>query len=112
MSSDTQYIIGGGSLNVSYTYYVEFTVTDTMGSTTTLSVQIQTSAYSIHVKNGGMGVAFGKTSEHNGSVEINSQWELYYKGFIVLPVIYKSTVTELDQISNPPTGLVCLIPKT
>jgi hypothetical protein len=112
MTSGTEYIIGGGTLNVSYTYYVEFTATDTMGGTSTITTQIQTSAYSIHVKNGGLGVAFGKTSEVDGSVEINSQWNLYYKGFIVLPVIYKSTVTERDQISNPPTGLVCLIPKT
>lgn len=112
MSTDTQYIIGGGNLDVSYTYYVEFTVTDTMGGTSTLTVQIQTSAYAIHVKNGGLGVAFGKTSEVTGAVEINSQWSLYYKGFSVLPVIYKSTATERDQIVNPPRGLVCLIPKT
>jgi len=90
MTSGTEYRIGG-SLSTSSTYYVEFTVTDTVGSSITLSVMIQTASYSIHVKNGGAGVAFGKTSERNNAVEINQGWDLYYKGNVVSPVIFSTT---------------------
>lgn len=106
MASGTSYIIGSGNLSASATYYVVFTVTDTVGSSATTTMIVQTAAYSIHIKNGGTGVAFGKTSEHNNSVEINQGWDLYYKGFITLPVIYSATTP-----ANPVTGLVWLEPK-
>ena len=112
MVSGTTYIIGNGTLNPNYTYYVKFTATDTIGGTTSIAIVVQTAAYAIHVQNGGSGVAFGKVSEQANSVEINPGWNLYYEGFIVLPVIYKDTVSERDAIANPPTGLVCLIPKS
>lgn len=112
MVSGTTYIIGNGTLNPNYTYYVKFTATDTIGGTTSIAIVVQTAAYAIHVQNGGSGVAFGKVSEQANSVEINPGWNLYYEGFVVLPVIYKDTVSERDAIANPPTGLVCLIPKS
>ena len=107
MASGSTYVIGGGNLQTNKTYYIEFTATDTLGGTTTLTVQVQTAAYSIHVKNGGLGVAFGKTSEIDGAVEINPSWNLYYKGVAVVPVVYNSTAP-----SNPFAGLVWLKPKS
>lgn len=91
MTSGTEYLIGGGALSSSTTYYIEYTLTDTVGSTVTVNVLVQTASYSIHVKNGGAGVAFGKTSEVSNAVEINPGWNMYYKGNVVAPVIYSAT---------------------
>lgn len=112
MTSGATYIIGNGTLDPNIKYKVKFVVTDTIGGSNTLTIIVQTAAYAIHVKNGGAGVAFGKVSEEENAVEINEGWNLFYKGFITLPVIYRATTGERDAITNPPTGLVCLVKKT
>lgn len=104
MVSDQEYISCNGNLDPNYTYYVVFTVTDGLGYSTTKTVIVQTAAYSIHVKNGGLGVAFGKTCEINGAVEINPEWDLYMKGVVCLPVVYSESIAP----SNPFNGLVWL----
>lgn len=103
MTSGSLYVIGGGLSN-SYRYYVRFIVTDAMGHTAQTDVIISSAAYAIHVKNGGTGVAFGKTSEISNSVEINTGWNLYYKGFQMPPIVYSAT----DAPANPVTGLIWL----
>lgn len=112
MTSGNDYTIGSGTLQVNLTYYVRFTISDTVGNTATKDVVVQTAAYAIHVRNGGSGVAFGKASEHDNAVDINEGWELYLKNFAMLPFVYKASIAQRDAIQNPPEGLVCLIPKT
>ena len=107
MTSGMSYIIGNGNLNPASSYYIRFTVTDSLGNDVIKNVHVQTSSYAIHVKNGGTGVAFGKTSEVSNSVEINEGWDLYYKGFAVVPVIFSAT-----EPSSPVEGLVWLEPQS
>ena len=107
MTSGESYIVGNGNLNPSNSYYIRFTVTDSLGNNVIKNEYVQSASYAIHVKNGGSGVAFGKTSEIANSVEINEGWELYYKGVAVLPVIFSTTTP-----SNPVAGLVWLQPKS
>ena len=104
MTSGKVYIVGGGNLSSSSTYYARFIVTDAMGGTATTDTLISSAAYAIHVKNGGTGVAFGKTSEIQNAVEINSGWNLFYKGFQMPPIVYSAT----NAPSNPVTGLIWL----
>ena len=75
-----------------------------MGGTATTDTLISSAAYAIHVKNGGTGVAFGKTSEIQNAVEINSGWNLFYKGFQMPPIVYSAT----NAPSNPVAGLIWL----
>lgn len=107
MSSGVSYIIGSGNLDPQYAYSIEFTVEDSLGNIITKTVRVQTSSFAIHVKNGGSGVAVGKASEFANSFEINEGWDMYYKGVIVLPVIFSAT-----EPSSPFEGLVWLEPKT
>lgn len=82
MESGVYYLIGG-NMDPNSTYIVQYTVYDSIcgvSNAVTLSGRVETSPYSIHIKNGGNGVAFGKTSERDDSVEIKSTWDLYYKG--------------------------------
>lgn len=104
MTSGSSYVIGGGNLSTSSTYYARFVVTDAVGGTAQVDTLISSAAYAIHVKNGGTGVAFGKTSEISNSVEINPGWSFYYQGFLMAPVVYSAT----DEPKNPVTGLIWL----
>lgn len=101
MTSGTSYIIGNGALDTDHVYYVEFTATDTRTGIAVATAIIQFTPYSIHVKNGGRGVAFGKVSEIEKSVEINPEWDLYYKG-IPLEVVRKPIVCDFGTIRSLP----------
>lgn len=88
MASGSYYRIGG-DIDANSTYIVQYTVYDTIsgsGNAVTATARVGSTPYSIHVRNGGDGVAFGKVSERKG-VEINSDWTLYYKGKALEQVI-------------------------
>lgn len=104
MTSGASYVVGGGNLDASSTYYARFVVEDAMGGRAQVDTIVSSASYAIHVKNGGTGVAFGKTSEISNSVEINPGWNFYYKGFMMAPVVY----SESSAPSNPVVGLVWL----
>lgn len=106
MESGVSYIIGNNSLDPGYAYFVQFTIEDSLGNIITRDVRVQTSAFAIHVKNGGTGVAVGKTSEVANSFEINEGWDMYYKG-----VVQPSFVYAASEPANPFVGLVWLKPK-
>lgn len=111
MTSGMSYVIGSGNLSPSSTYYIRFTVTDSLGNDVVQDVIVQTAAYAIHVKEGGTGVAFGKTSEIANSVEINEGWDLYYKGQKMFKFIYR-TSSEALPTTGLFAGLVCLKQKS
>lgn len=80
MVSGTTYIVGNGNIDPGTSYTFEFTAIDSLGSTVQVTIEMHTAPYSIHVKNGGKGVAFGKASERNEAIEITPEWDMYYKG--------------------------------
>ena len=100
MVSGQSYIIGGGNLDTDKTYYIEFTVTDNWSGSASASIIVQSTPYSIHVKNGGLGVAFGKVCEVEKAVEIRPEWDLYYKGRVL------TTMTGATSSVDGVTGLV------
>lgn len=113
MESGVSYIIGNNTLDPGYAYFIEFTIEDSLGNIITRDVRVQTSAFAIHVKNGGTGVAVGKTSEVANSFEINEGWDMYYKGVVVVPVIYDAIEPGTGSSTITPfEGLVWLKPKT
>ena len=89
MASGTYYLIGG-DIDPNVTYIVQYRVYDTIcgsANAVTITNRIETSPYSIHIKNGGNGVAFGKTSERDDAIEIRGNWDLYYKGKLIEQLI-------------------------
>ena len=113
MLSGEEYVVGNGNLADDRTYYIEFTVTDTMGESATETAIVQTASYVFHIKNGGSGIAMGKTCEKYNAVEIYKGWTLWYKGVPVLPVIFSETQQgAVDPDTGLPfEGLVWLKPK-
>ena len=112
MTPGVSYIIGNGLLNTERTYHVKFIVTDSLGNVINKDIVVQSATYAIHVKNGGSGVAFGKTSEYDNSVEINDGWDLYYKGNIMPLVFYYVPTVQHPTPPNPQEGWIWLQPKT
>lgn len=104
MTSGRSYIVGEGTVSTSITYYARFIVYDAIGGSAYADILVSSAAYAIHVKNGGTGVAFGKTSEISNAVEINTGWNFYYKGFMMPPIVYSAT----DEPTHPVTGLIWL----
>ena len=77
LTNGTASVIGNGSIDANYSFYVKFTLTDQF-STIEKVLTIGTAAYTIFFRQGGKGVAFGKVSERANAVEIDSSWDLYH----------------------------------
>lgn len=73
--SGSAQVVGGGNLSADDEYYLQLTLTD---GVTTIVYQylIYSSAYVIHFRNGGTGVAFGQAADANNTVKINPNWVL------------------------------------
>ena len=109
MTSGETYIVGNGQLSVNSSYYIEFTVSDTVGNTITRDTSVQSAAFAIHVKNGGLGVAVGQTATYDNTFEINKDWDFRYGGKHMPYIEY--TTDSSYRPSSPSTGDILLIKK-
>ena len=77
LQNNTTAVIGGGTIDINASYKIRFTLTDAL-STIEKIVNLGTAAYTVFFRQGGNGVAFGKVSERENALEINSDWGLYH----------------------------------
>ena len=77
LTNGTASVIGNGSIDANYSFYVKFTLSDQFTSIEKV-LTVGTAAYTIFFRQGGKGVAFGKVSERTNAVEIDSSWDLYH----------------------------------
>ena len=77
LTNGTASVIGNGSIDANYSFYVKFTLTDQFNSIEKV-LNVGTAAYTIFFRQGGKGVAFGKVSERANAVEIDSSWDIYH----------------------------------
>ena len=68
IASGTGYILGSGSLVSDATYQTVVTLTDTLGSVTTYTGEINSAAYIMHIKKGGKAVGFGMAAGDDETV--------------------------------------------
>lgn len=66
--SGTGYVLGSGSLVSDATYQTVVTITDTLGSVTTYTGEINSAAYIMHIKKGGKAVGFGMAAGEDETV--------------------------------------------
>ena len=66
--SGTGYTLGSGSLVSDATYQAIITLTDTLGSVTTYTGEINSAAYIMHIKKGGKAVGFGMAAGDDQTV--------------------------------------------
>lgn len=98
--SSGSYVIVSG-LSTEYSYDIEISVGDYFTGAIWRST-VPTAAYTMHLKKGGKGIAFGKASERDNAVE--SAWPIYINGLsnwnIAQPTILYSG-TNLDTVRKP-----------
>lgn len=77
MTTGEDAYLGKTDFDPDRTTEVKFTIKDQF-RTVEKVVTVSTAAYTMFFAKGGNGVAFGKASEHENSVEIAQGWTLYY----------------------------------
>ena len=77
LTNGTASIIGGGSIDINYSFKVKFTLSDQF-NTIEKVLNIGTAAFTVFFRQGGNGVAIGKVSERANAVEINPDWDIYH----------------------------------
>lgn len=80
LTSGTAAIINSSVISTTTSYVVRITATDRFGTTATYDQTVYSIAYPLHIKNGGTGIAFGKTAETNNLVD--SAWDMRAPVFI------------------------------
>lgn len=85
----------GGSLDPEQNYEVEFVAADSL-STVQRVVDINSVAYTLHFKNGGLGMGIGRINTLDNALQINDGWTIYHgtnngSALVVPSVIYSST---------------------
>ena len=66
--SGTGYVLGNGNLVSDATYQTVVTITDSLGSVTTYTGEINSAAYIMHIKKGGKAVGFGMAAGDDETV--------------------------------------------
>lgn len=79
--SNTYYTFGGGAISISSSYTVQFTITDAVGNSVTVSRTIQVAAVPFNIKPNGLGMGIGKYAETDDTLEI--AWKADFKGDVV-----------------------------
>ena len=74
LTSGSRVILGGGNLAMDATYSVTITATDTAGSVSTYSGEVNSAAYIMHVKKGGKALGFGMAAGADETVSFG--WPL------------------------------------
>lgn len=87
-SSGTAFVFGGGNLSTDYTYDVKLEITDAFG-TIPIMLSLSTAAVLMDFKAGGTGLAIGKVSEKDNTLEC--AWNTEFSG----------TVDALGKITTP-----------
>ncbi len=77
LTNGTASVIGGGSIDINYSFKVKFTLSDQFNSIEKV-LNIGTAAFTVFFRQGGNGVAIGKVSERANAVEINPDWDIYH----------------------------------
>ena len=77
LTNGTASVIGGGSIDINYSFKVKFTLTDAF-NTIEKVLNVGTAAFTVFFRQGGNGVAIGKVSERANAVEINPDWDIYH----------------------------------
>ena len=103
-SSGTAFTFGGGAISTESSYDVKYTITDAF-TTITLIDMVSTASVLMDFKAGGKGIAIGKVSEKDKTLEIADSWELEVHGKKLIDYIYPIGSIYLSVNSTSPATL-------
>ena len=100
-SSGTAFTFGGGAISTESSYDVKYTITDAF-TTITIIDMVSTASVLMDFKAGGKGIAIGKVSEKDKTLEIADSWELEVHGKKLIDYIYPIGSIYLSVNSTSP----------
>ena len=103
-SSGTAFTFGGGAISTESSYDVKYTITDAF-TTITIIDMVSTASVLMDFKAGGKGIAIGKVSEKDKTLEIADSWELEVHGKKLIDYIYPIGSIYLSVNSTSPATL-------
>ena len=103
-SSGTAFTFGGGAISTESSYDVKYTITDAF-TTITIIDMVSTASVLMDFKAGGKGIAIGKVSEKDKTLEIADSWELEVHGKNLIDYIYPIGSIYLSVNSTSPATL-------
>lgn len=103
-SSGTAFTFGGGAISTESSYDVKYTITDAFTTVTILDM-VSTATVLVDFKAGGKGIAIGKVSEKDKTLEIADSWELEVHGKKLIDYIYPIGSIYLSVNSTSPATL-------
>ena len=103
-SSGTAFTFGGGAISTESSYDVKYTITDAF-TTITIIDMVSTASVLMDFKAGGKGIAIGKVSEKDKTLEIADSWELEVHGKKLIDYIYTIGSIYLSVNSTSPATL-------
>ena len=103
-SSGTAFTFGGGAISTESSYDVKYTITDAF-TTITIIDMVSTASVLMDFKAGGKGIAIGKVSEKDKTLEIADSWELEVHGKKLIDSIYPIGSIYLSVNSTSPATL-------
>lgn len=103
-SSGTTFTFGGGAISTESSYDVKYTITDAF-TTITIIDMVSTASVLMDFKAGGKGIAIGKVSEKDKTLEIADSWELEVNGKKLIDYIYPIGSIYLSVNSTSPATL-------
>lgn len=103
-SSGTAFTFGGGAISTESSYDVKYTITDAF-TTVTIIDMVSTASVLMDFKAGGKGIAIGKVSEKDKTLEIADSWELEVHGKKLIDYIYPIGSIYLSVNSTSPATL-------
>ena len=80
LDSGVAAVIGGGSLAVDTPYTAVITLKDTVGGTTTYSLDIPSAAYLIHFRKGGKSMGIGRAAGNSSDRTVHVGWDVAVDG--------------------------------
>ena len=96
LTSGVTKLIGEGNLSSDEEYDIEFTLADGL-QTVTYIRHLNSSAFAIHFKNGGRGVAFGQAATEDEAVRLHKDWHFYVKDGLDLANLKPSDIGASDS---------------
>ena len=103
-SSGTAFTFGGGAISTESSYDVKYTITDAF-TTVTIIDMVSTASVLMDFKAGGKGIAIGKVSEKDKTLEIADSWGLEVHGKKLIDYIYPIGSIYLSVNSTSPATL-------
>ena len=103
-SSGTAFTFGGGAISTESSYDVKYTITDAFTTVTILDM-VSTATVLMDFNAGGKGIAIGKVSEKDKTLEIADSWELEVHGKKLIDYIYPIGSIYLSVNSTSPATL-------